>query len=35
MTLEYEPPRMEGVQYATGVELRAVTNSCRKNEEAG
>ena len=35
MTLEDEPPRSEGVQYATGEEQRAVTNSSRKNEEAG
>ena len=34
MTLEDEPPRLEGVQYATGEEWRAVTNNCRKNEEA-
>ena len=27
-------PRLEGVQYATGEEERAVTNSCRENEEA-
>ena len=26
------PPRLEGVQYATGEEWRAVTNSSRKNE---
>ena len=31
---EYEPPRLEGVQYATGEEWRAVTNSSRKNEAA-
>ena len=35
VTLEDEPPRSEGVQYATGEEQRAVTNSSRKNEEAG
>ena len=29
------PPRSEGVQYATGEEQRAVTNSSRKNEAAG
>ena len=37
MTLEDEPspppPRSEGVQYATGEEWRAITNSFRKNEE--
>ena len=32
MTLEDEPPRSAGVQYAAGEEQR---NSCRKNEEAG
>ena len=32
MTLEDEPPRPESVQYATGEEQRAVTNSSRKNE---
>ena len=32
---EDEPPRSEGVQYATGEEWRAVTNSSRKNEVAG
>ena len=26
------PPRSEGVQYATGEEQRAITNSSRKNE---
>ena len=31
MTLEDEPPRLVGVQYATGKEWR---NSSRKNEEA-
>ena len=39
MTLEDEPspppPRSEGVQYATGEEWRAITNSSRKNEAAG
>ena len=35
MTLEDEPPRPESVQYATGEEQRAITNSSRKNEEAG
>ena len=33
MTPEDEPPRSEGVQYATGEEQRAITNSSRKNEE--
>ena len=28
-------PSSEGVQYATGEEWRAITNSSRKNEEAG
>ena len=28
-------PRLEGVQYATGEEQRAITNSSRKNEVAG
>ena len=35
MTLEDELPRLEGVQYATGEEWRAITNSSRKNEVAG
>ena len=35
MTLEDEPPRSEGAQYATGEEKGAVTNSSRKNEGAG
>ena len=35
MTLADEPPRSEGVQYATGEEQRAVTNSSRMNEETG
>ena len=34
-TLEDEPPRSEGVQYVTGEEQRAVTNSSRKIEAAG
>ena len=34
MTPEDEPPRLEGVQYATGEERRAITDSSRKNEEA-
>ena len=32
---EDEPPKLEGVQYATGEEQRAITNSSRKNEAAG
>ena len=37
MMLEDEAPqpRLEGVQYATGEEQRAITNSSRKNEMAG
>ena len=35
MTLEDEPHRLEGVQYATGGERRAVTNTSRKNDVAG
>ena len=36
MTLENkQPPRSEGVQYATGEERRAITDSSRKNEAAG
>ena len=35
MTLEDEPPRLEGIQYATGEEQRATANSSRKNEAAG
>ena len=34
MTLEDKTSRMEGVQYATGEEQRAITNSSRKNEDA-
>ena len=36
-TPEDEPPRSEGVQYATGEEQRTVinTNNSRKNEEGG
>ena len=30
-----EPPRLEGVQYATGEEQGAITNSSSKNEVAG
>ena len=33
--LEGEPPRSEGVQYATGEKWRAITKSSRKNEAAG
>ena len=35
MIPEDEPSRLEGVQYATGEEWRAITNSSRKNEETG
>ena len=35
MTLEDEPPRLKGVQYATGEEQRAITNNFRKNGIAG
>ena len=35
MTPEYESPRSEGAQYATGEEWRTITNSSRKNEVAG
>ena len=35
MMPEDEPPRSKSVQYATGRELRIITNSSRKNEEAG
>ena len=35
MTPENEPLRSVGVRYATGEEQRAITNSSRKNEEAG
>ena len=35
MTLEDGPPRSEGVQYATGEEQTAITNSSRKSEVAG
>ena len=34
-TPEDKPLRLEGVQYATGEEQRAITNSSRKNEAAG
>ena len=32
MTPEDEPLRLEGVQYATGEDWRAITNSSTKNE---
>ena len=32
---EDEPPRSEGVQYATREEWRVITNSSNKNEAAG
>ena len=32
MRPEYELPRLEGVQYATGERQRIITNSSRKNE---
>ena len=35
MTLEDEPPRLDGIPYATGEEQRAITNSSRKNEATG
>ena len=35
MTLKDKPQRLEGVQYATVEEWRAVTNSSRENEVAG
>ena len=35
MTLEDELPRLEGVQYTTEEEQRAITNSSRNNEVAG
>ena len=35
MTLEDEPLRSEGVQYATGEEWRVVPNSSRRNEALG
>ena len=35
MTPKDELPRLEGVQYATGEEQRAITDSSRKNEVAG
>ena len=35
MTLKEEPPRSEGVQYATGEEWRTTTTITKKNEVAG
>ena len=35
MTLEDKTSRMEGVQYATEEEWREITNSSRKDEDAG
>ena len=35
MTLEYESPRSEGIQYATEEEWKPVTSSSRKSEVAG
>ena len=35
MTLEDKPIGLEGVQYATGEEWRAITNSSRKKEVTG
>ena len=35
MTPEGEFPRLEGVQYATGEEQRAITNTSSKNQAAG
>ena len=35
MTLEDEPSKLEGIQYVTGEEQRAIANSSRKNEAAG
>ena len=35
MTLEDDPPREEGVQYATGEEQSVITNSSRKIEVVG
>ena len=34
MTREDKPPRSKGVQYTTGEEWSAITNSSRKNEAA-
>ena len=35
MTLENEPPSLEGDKYAMGEEWSMITNSYRKNEEPG
>ena len=35
MTPKHEPPRLEGVQYATGEEQMAITNSSRQNKVTG
>ena len=35
MTVRDKAPRFEGVQYATGEEWSAITNSSRKNEVTG
>ena len=35
MTLKYESPRSEGIQYVTGEEWGRTTNSPRKNEAIG
>ena len=35
MVLKDKPTRLEAVQYATGEEQRATTNSSRKNDMAG
>ena len=35
MTLGDEPPRLKGVQYASGEEQRAITNNSTKNEADG
>ena len=35
LTLKDESPRLAGVQYATGEDQRAKTNSSRKNEAYG
>ena len=35
ITLEVKSPRSEGIQYTTGEEWRAITNSSRKKEVAG
>ena len=35
MTSEDEPSRLEDIQYATGKEQRAITNSSSKNNKTG